>query len=86
MTTISARHLRNQTSSVLRQVSQGEHMVITRNGLPVAELVPISSTRPLSLSRGEFLAQLVGRQADATLRDDLRDLEDVTTDDPRPIR
>ena len=86
MSTISARDLRNHTSSVLRQVSEGEHVMVTRNGLSVAELIPITSTRRLSLSRAEFLAQLVGRQADPTLRDDLRDLEDETTDDLRPPR
>jgi len=86
MTTIPARDLRNHTASVLRQVSEGEHVMISLNGLPVAELIPITSTRRLSLSRAEFLAQLEGRQADAALRDDLRELGDETTDDLGPIR
>ena len=86
LSTIPARDLRNHTSSVLRQVSEGEPVMISLNGLPVAELNSIPSTRRLSLSRAEFLAQLVGRQADAVLRGDLRDLGDVTTDDLGPIR
>ena len=38
---ISQRELRNQSGEILRAVDRGEEFVITRNGVPVAELKPI---------------------------------------------
>lgn len=39
-TTISPRELRDDSADVLRRVEAGETFVITRNGVPVADLVP----------------------------------------------
>jgi prevent-host-death family protein len=41
MTVIPQRELRNDISSVLRRVQQGEHFTITVNGRPMAELGPL---------------------------------------------
>ncbi len=40
MTTIPQRELRNDISSILRRVEQGETFTITVNGRPVADLGP----------------------------------------------
>lgn len=45
MRTITQRQLRNDSGAILRQVQAGEHLTITRNGTPVAELRPISPRR-----------------------------------------
>jgi prevent-host-death family protein len=37
---VASRELRNDTASVLRKVEEGERVVITRRGKPVADLVP----------------------------------------------
>ena len=42
---ISQRELRNDSGAVLREVQAGHTIVITRNGVPVAELRPISPSR-----------------------------------------
>lgn len=43
--TITQRELRNESAAVLREVQAGETMIVTRNGMPVAELRPIHPHR-----------------------------------------
>lgn len=38
--TIGQRELRNDSGTIMRRVEQGESFVVTRNGRPVADLVP----------------------------------------------
>lgn len=40
-TTIAQRELRNDNAKVMNEVERGETFVITRNGVPIAELSPI---------------------------------------------
>ena len=40
METIGQRQLRNDSAEVMRRVEAGESFVVTRNGRPVADLVP----------------------------------------------
>lgn len=40
MTTISQRELRNDNATIVRRVEAGETFVVTRRGVPVADLVP----------------------------------------------
>ena len=44
-TTISQRELRNDNADIMRRVEQGETFVVTRNGTPVADLVPHRSLK-----------------------------------------
>ena len=45
MRNITQRQLRNESGAILRDVEAGQHIVVTRNGAPVAELRPISPRR-----------------------------------------
>ncbi len=45
MTTIGQRELRNDNASIMRRVEAGENFVVTRNGVPVAELRAIAPAR-----------------------------------------
>ena len=73
---ISQRELRNESGAVLRAVQEGETIVVTNNGVPVAEITP--------LRRGRFVdAQtIVEGFAGAphvdlkSLRDDLDEIAD----------
>ena len=38
--TISQRELRNDNAEIMRRVEAGETFVVTRNGRPIADLVP----------------------------------------------
>lgn len=46
---IGVRELRNQVSEVIRRVRSGERILITSNGVPVAELGPVTGGRADSL-------------------------------------
>lgn len=43
--TITQRELRNESAAVLREVQAGQTVIVTRNGVPVAELRPIQPRR-----------------------------------------
>jgi len=85
MSTIASRDLRNHTADVLRQVSDGTHVTITVNGMPVAEIGPIRSARKQFLSRADLIEIIRRRQADPGLRTDLETLAGDTTDDLDPV-
>jgi prevent-host-death family protein len=42
---ITQRELRNQSGNIMRALDQGESFVVTRNGVPVGELVPFRRRR-----------------------------------------
>lgn len=85
MTTIASRELRNHTADVLRQVSDGTRVTITVNGVPVAEISPLSSARKHYLSRSDLVEIMTRKQADPGLADDLAALAGETTDDLGPL-
>jgi antitoxin (DNA-binding transcriptional repressor) of toxin-antitoxin stability system len=43
--TINQRELRNESAKVLRDVQAGQTVIVTRNGVPVAEMRPIQLHR-----------------------------------------
>jgi prevent-host-death family protein len=42
---ITQREIRNQSGDIMRALDQGESFVVTRNGVPVGELIPIRRRR-----------------------------------------
>jgi prevent-host-death family protein len=58
--TIAQRQLRNDNAKVIEAVVAGESFVVTRNGVPVAELRPIQPARRTFVPRAQVLA-LVAR-------------------------
>ena len=82
MTLVASRELRNNTRQLLKRVEAGESITITVDGAPVATLVPVGR-RPRWMSKEEFLALVIGHQADPGLLSDLRALSpDSTADIP----
>lgn len=86
MSEVASRELRNDTAGVLRRVQAGEEVVITVNGKPVVQLVPLQETRRRWLPRAELTRRLHGAQADPGLREDLARLAGDTTEQLGPIR
>ena len=80
MVEIASRDLRNKTRSLLDRVADGEHLTITVNGRPVAELAPVTA-RPTWISKSRFVHNVLAYQADSELAADLASLADETTDD-----
>lgn len=39
-TPLSQRELRNESGAIMRRVQRGERFTVTRNGVPVADLIP----------------------------------------------
>jgi prevent-host-death family protein len=78
---ISVRDLRNHVSEVLRRVEAGEHLRITVDRRPVAQIVPLPRKRP-SLPMNEFLAwRARSPLADPALGEELREAAGDSSDD-----
>jgi prevent-host-death family protein len=86
MAQVPTRELRNHTAGLLRRVEAGEHIVVTVRGRPVAELVPVTTSRRQWMPRAELLEILRRTQADSQLRYDLAEIAGDITDDLGPIR
>lgn len=82
---VASRELRNDTAGLLRRVEEGEEIVITTRGKPVAALVPLTEERRRWLPRAELARRLAVTQADPALRADLARLAGETTDDLGPL-
>ncbi|MGH3001471.1 MAG: type II toxin-antitoxin system Phd/YefM family antitoxin [Gaiellaceae bacterium] len=54
--TIPQRELRNDNARVIAAVAAGESFVVTRNGVPVAELRPIQQVRRSFIPKAELVA------------------------------
>jgi prevent-host-death family protein len=79
---IGQRELRNDNAEVIRQVANGESFVVTRNGTPVADLVPHQAgdqTERPRRSLGELQAEFRTFSPVDTerWREDLRRADDV---------
>ena len=57
---IAQRELRNDNAAVMKSVETGETFVVTRNGVPVAELRPVSGGARTFVSRADVRAALGG--------------------------
>jgi prevent-host-death family protein len=83
---ISQRELRNNNAEVIRQVMEGNSFVVTRNGKPVADLIPHrSAEEPPMRTLGQMQAALRALPpVDARAwQEDLRRADDVFgPDDP----
>jgi prevent-host-death family protein len=42
---ITQRELRNDSGEIMRRLDQGEAFIVTRNGVPVGELIPVRRRR-----------------------------------------
>jgi prevent-host-death family protein len=73
---VPLRELRNRTSEVLRRVESGEHLVVTVDRRPVAQLVPLPSTRAW-LPASEVWDRIRSSQADPALAEELDELFDT---------
>lgn len=77
---ISQRELRNDSAAVLRDVEQGQTLLITRNGTPVAELRPLGRRR--FVPRAQLAAPRPMPPIDARrFRDDVDSILDQRVDD-----
>ena len=78
---VSVRELRNHISEVLRRVEAGEHLRVTVDRRPVAQIIPLPTKRA-ALPMAEFLSwRSRTGGADPELAEELRDVAGETTDE-----
>jgi prevent-host-death family protein len=80
---VASRELRNDTAGVLRRVEQGDTVVITRRGKPVADLVPHQEEAARWLTPAEVLEIRKVASADPTWGAELAAMR--AADEPGPI-
>ena len=68
---ITRRELRRNSAKVLRRVERDESLVVTRNGIPVAEVRPVPRQRSLSAKAAVALFASAPMIDPARLRADL---------------
>jgi prevent-host-death family protein len=81
---IASRELRNDTAGLLRRVEEGETIVITRRGKPVADLVPHRHQVGRGLTPAEVMEIREMASADPTWAAELAEMR--AADQLGPIR
>jgi prevent-host-death family protein len=71
MTEVASDELRDNTADLLCRVKDGEEIIVTVRGKPVACLVPLESRRRRWLPRADLIQRLEMTRADPGLREDL---------------
>jgi prevent-host-death family protein len=66
--TVGAYEAKTHLSALLDRVAKGESVMITRNGRPVARLVPAEAARPTPAEVAQTVAALGTLRADLTAR------------------
>ncbi len=79
---ISVRELRNHTAQVVAAVRSGEHLSLTVNRMPVAEIVPYRKGRSPWVPSTTLRQVVEEAGADAALLDDLHDVRGSVIDEP----
>jgi prevent-host-death family protein len=77
---ISQRELRNDSGAILREVQAGQTLIVTRNGLPVAELRPLPPRRLVPRAAIAEAARRAPRVDAARWRADLDAVVDQSPD------
>ena len=79
MRSISQRELRNDNAAVIREVEQGVDFTVTRHGVPIAHLSPLSNQSELRCVRHatkkldpSAIRRVQSKQRTADVLDDLR--------------
>jgi prevent-host-death family protein len=81
MRTITQRELREDFARLLREVQAGETLVVTRNGVPMAELRPVQPRRFVPRATIAEAARRAPRVDARRLRADLDAVVDPSIDD-----
>jgi len=76
---ITQRQLRNDSGAVLRDVQAGQTIIITRNGVPVAELRPVPARSFVPRAAIADAARRAPRVDAGRLRSDLDAVVDPST-------
>ena len=68
---ITQRELRNESGEIMRALDRGESFVVTRNGTPVGELVPVRPRQFVSADAAAAAFRAAPRLDPGRFRDDV---------------
>ena len=78
---ITQRELRNESGRIMRALDRGQAFTVTRNGVPVGELVPV---RPRAFVAAESVVAVFKGAPRIARRQFRRDIDAVIDHDPTP--
>jgi antitoxin (DNA-binding transcriptional repressor) of toxin-antitoxin stability system len=78
---ITQRELRNDSGRIMRALDKGKAFVVTRNGVPVGELIPVRQRAFVSAEAARAVFAGAPRVARARFR---RDVDAAVNQDPTP--
>jgi prevent-host-death family protein len=78
---ITQRELRNQSGEIMRALDRGESFVVTRNGVPVGELIPLQDRKFVSAEAAVAVFTGAARVEIERFR---KDLDELADQDPTP--
>jgi prevent-host-death family protein len=78
---ITQRELRNASGDIMRRLDEGETFIVTRNGVPVAELTPLRRHRFVA---AEAAVAMFRTAPGVDYRQFRADLDAVVDQDPGP--
>ena len=78
---ITQRELRNESGRIMRALDKGESFTVTRNGVPVGELIPV---RPRVFVAAEAVAAAYRGAPRMAYRRLRKDLDSTINQDPTP--
>lgn len=78
---ITQRELRNESGEIMRALDKGESFVVTRNGVPVGELIPL---RQRMFVPAEAAVAVFAGAPRVDLERFRRDLDEAIDQDPTP--
>jgi prevent-host-death family protein len=78
---ITQRELRNESGRIMRALHKGESFLVTRNGVPVAELVPV---KPRVFVPADAVLAVFRGAARIDRRRFRRDVDALIDQDPTP--
>jgi prevent-host-death family protein len=78
---ITQRELRNESGRIMRALDKGEAFTVTRNGVPVGELVPV---RPRVFVPADTVTAVYRRAPRIAPKRFRRDVDSAINQDPTP--
>ena len=78
---VTQRELRNESGEIMRQLDQGESFIVTRNGEPVGELMPLRRHRFVTAATAVAMFRAAPSIDYETFR---ADLDEVAGQDSEP--
>lgn len=78
---ITQRELRNESGRIMRALDKGQSFVVTRNGVPVGELIPLRRRQFVPAETAVAVFAGAPRVAPARFR---KDVDSLISQDPTP--